>query len=611
MAKQIHFDASADRAYVTFAFGGSHATVYLEVGYMVPVAALAAFAAGSPPTMCSLEPDIIGAPTAGNGQELFMYQNGGPGTTIDGLWDDWGSKLPHSFVGAVPFVLKTLSKHTGAGGYFGVDGSTSPDSATGTDENGLMVGMNTGGGSKPGFESWVTHIKAGTTDGGSELFSFDAATAVDLSAFTLVFGDVTLVDPTPPPATVGYRSPFWRFCILDLKTFETLSFLDRLASSRVATYTLNHPAVSEGVVPSENPEINIPWPTVDSDPFLTEGSRVLLGFRREHDTPPYWQIRFAGIIMQLEDTAQSDNAFSHYTAYDPWQYLFSRPACKADGSLPGANGLSYSGEAANLIALDLLSNTIANQGICGIDAGIAYGGTGDYTGTIETCDLIDINFPQGTTVGQAWQTLANLDVLDIILEPIYDPINRPGYLVQANIYTQAGMPRDDAIFAWDMPSRSLVGISRLIEGGVSRGNEVKFFAGQGGAVSGGQSIPVQTDAASVAKYGEYWQQQFLPGQIVVAAVTQLAAAQLALAKDGKVTVAISPAPERSPIPFTDYWLGDRVPVYASNRFRAPIPAAGSPSSDVNVNYQRVYGVPLIIADDATEQINQMLTAIPA
>jgi hypothetical protein len=417
---------------------------------------------------------------------------------------------------------------------------------------------------------------------------------------------------TVTPATVGYRSPFWRFVVLDLISFETLSFLDRLAASRTATYTLNQAAVATGVVPSDNPEINIPWPDPDSDPFLTEGSRVLLGFRREGTllAPPVWQIRFAGIIMQLEDAAQSDNAYSTYTAYDPWQYLFSRPVCNADSSLPGVNGISFSATDANVIALTLLKNTIVNQGVCGIDAGVTYGGTAFYAGTQETCEAIDINFPQGTTVGQAWQTLANLDVLDIILTPIYDPINRRGYLVEANVYTQAGSPKDDAIFAWDKPSRSLVGISRLIEGGVSRGNEVKYFAGQGGSAPGGQTIPVQEDAASVTKYREYWQQQFFPGQNVAAAVLQLAAAQLALAANGKITVAISPAPERSPSPFTDYFLGDRVPVYASNRFRAPIPALDESSSDTN-NYQRVYGIPLQIADDATEEITQMLTAIPA
>lgn len=420
------------------------------------------------------------------------------------------------------------------------------------------------------------------------------------TAYSNVLGPV--VDPVPA-ARRFYQSPPWRFVILDLQTFETLSFLDHLMSSRSVTYTLNQPAVALGLVPSDDPEVNIPWPSAGSDPFLTEGSRYLLGFRREGgdgSTTGPWVIRFGGIIMQLEDVAESDDAFSHITAYDPWQYLFYRPVRNGPDfnyTLPGKNGSSYTQTRADVIIGEILRNTIHEEGFCGIDAGTAYGGTSYYGGTIENCAQVDINFQQGTSVGDAWQQLTNLDVCDIVLTPIYDPINRPGYIAELNVYTQAGTERDDAIFAWDKPSRSLVGISRLIDG-TQRANAVKFFAGLGGMAAGGQSIPVQSDATSIAKFREYWRQQFWPGQNVADAVESLAAAQLALSKDGRTTVAISPAPERSPIPFEDYFLGDRVPVYASDRLRAPVSG-----------YQRIYGIPIQIADDETETITQMLTAV--
>jgi hypothetical protein len=402
-----------------------------------------------------------------------------------------------------------------------------------------------------------------------------------------------------PPATLPYRSPAWRFVVLDLVTFETLSFLDVVATGRAVNYTLDAPTQAQLVVPSDDPEVSIPWPDPDSDPFLTEGSRVLVGMRRDGIYPEVWTPRFSGIIMQLEDTAQSDIAYSHVTAFDPWQYLLSRPVCNADGTLPGTNGISFSATDVDVIIGTLLANTIANQGMCGIDMGVAYNGTSFYDGTVETCPAVDINFQQGTSVGQAWSQLTAQNDCDIILTPIYDPVNRPGYMVQANVYTQAGTERDDAIFAWDLPSRSLVQISRL-QDGTLRANKVKFFAGQGGSATGGQSIPVQTDAASVAKYGEYWRQQFFPGQTVASIVQLLAASELAISKTGRLTVTISPAPERSPIPFDDYWLGDRVPVYASSKLRAPLQG-----------YQRVYGVPLAIADDQTESVQQLLTTEPS
>ena len=349
----------------------------------------------------------------------------------------------------------------------------------------------------------------------------------------------------------------------DLETFEVLSILDKLASNRQVTLTVDQPAVASMVVPSENPEISIPWPSAGDDPFLAEGTRVLWGLRREATTDP-WIIRFAGLILQLEDNAETDNAYTTLTAWDPWEYLFSRPVCNADGSLPGPNGISFTATRTDVIAAELLANTIDNQGPVGIDAGVTYSGTTFYDGTLDGSEMIDINFAQGTSVGQAWQALCDASYCDIWIEPIYDPNNRPGYLGQLNVYNQQGHERDNAIFAWDDPSRSLVAIHRLIEGN-QRANAVKFFAGQGGSAPGGQTITLQEDAASIAKFGQYWRQTFFPNQVVAAVVQALAFAQLQLSKNGRITVTFSPAPQRSPLPFTEYFLGDRVPVYASSQ----------------------------------------------
>lgn len=604
MDNYILFDATDGiEAKLSFDLGGSLSEVYVEIVCQFSAADLAAWFADR----SSSSPDFI---EVGDGA-VFLTDIGATGA-YNGWWDAFSvAAIPGHVEADTPHTAQYLYNTPRSAMQYEVDGdaSTFTSGIATSAASEVIVGLASP--NDPLGQLKVASIKVGTTFGGSDLLDFDAATAADLSAFTL-FGSVTLVQvPPTPPATVGYRSPFWRFVVGDLLTFETLSFLDRLATQRLVTYTLNQAAVAEGVVPSDSPEINIPWPDSDSDPFLTEGSRVLWGFRQEGalDAEPVWQIRFAGIIQKLEDAAQSDNATSKFTAYDPWQYLMSRPVCNADGTLPGPEGISFTATRIDVIAGTLLNNTIQNQGDVGIDAGLLYGGTGDYTGTIETLDAIDINFAQGTSVGQAWQQLCNAALCDIILEPIYDPINRPTYLVQFNIYAEAGAARDDAIFAWDMPSRSLVGVDRTYSG-TERANVVKYFAGAGGSAPGGQGIVEKRDTASVDKFGEYWRQQFFPTQIVAAAVEALAEAQLELSKNGRITVVFNPAPERSPLPFEDYYLGDRVPVYASSRFRAPLPDPNVPTSDQQ-NYQRVYGIPLTIADDATEQVQQMLTALPS
>jgi IPT/TIG domain len=519
--------------------------------------------------------DITGA--GATGPDAFSTHVGDSNGVVGFALELLGTPAP------TPPTIASLSPDHGPIGQSVVIAGTNFSTATAVDFNGTSASFTI----DSAIQITAT-VAPGTTTGPVHVTNPDG-TSTDDPIFTVAI----------PAATLPYRSPAWRFVVLDLVTFETLSFLDHLASGRVVTYTLDAAAQAEMVVPSANPEINIPWPDPNSDPFLTEGSRVLYGFRRDGEEPIPWTPRFAGIIMQLEDTAQSDQAYSHLTAWDPWEYLKMRPVCNIDGSLPGPNGISFTDTTVDQIIGELLRNTIENQGPVGIDMGDLYGGTTFYDGTIETCVSVSINFPQGTTLGDAWTQLTNQSDCDIVLTPIYDPTNRPGYLVQANVYNQAGSPRDDAIFAWNMPSRSLVQISRLIDGTL-RANVVKFFSGLGGSATDGSTIPAQIDVYSIDKFGEYWRQQFFPAQNIADIVKLLAQAELALSKNGRTTVTISPAPERSPIPFDDYFLGDEVPVYASNALRAPL-----------AGYQRIYGIPLNIGDDATESVQQLLTTEPA
>lgn len=420
----------------------------------------------------------------------------------------------------------------------------------------------------------------------------------DAGSFSLPLGPI---EANVPAANRFCQGPMWRFIVTDLDC-QTLTFLDRIATSRTAVYTLNAPAVATGVVPSDAPEVNIAH--TDGDPFVAEGNRILFGFRQEIVGGELtWVVRYGGLILQIEDIADSDNANTHYTAFDPLKYLFSRPVQTIEGNPVGVDGLSFTATRVDVIIGTLLLNTIVNNGTTHIDAGASYGGTGFYAGTIEMLPQIDINFQQGLSVGDAIKILTDQNYCDIILTPIWDPENRPGYVCELSIFAQAGAVQEDAIFAWDKPSRSLVGISRLLEG-TARANNVRYFAGQGGS-AGSSTVD---DATSIAKYGEYWSQQFWPGQKLVVAVTALAEAALDLQKNGKETVTISPIPGCTPLPFEEYFLGDRVPVYASNRFRQEIPRTPSGTNPPDVQYQRIYGMPIDIEDDSTEMIKQMLTS---
>lgn len=409
-------------------------------------------------------------------------------------------------------------------------------------------------------------------------------------------------------AAASFDSPLWRYFLSNLAG-EGVTDLSKLAADRQVETVLNAPLAMRGTVPSDDPQV---WITDagDGDPFVAEGTRLLWGLRRESETPPYYVPRGATLCQLVQDTAQQDDARTHFTGFDPWKYLMARPIVDAAGNLPGENGTSFTATQASVIIATLLKNTIVNHGHAYVDAGTAYAGTaiGTANCVLETGAgmVIDIAFQQGTTVGQAWAQITDLGVCDIVLTPVYDPFNRPNYLVELNVYAQAGSIKDEQIFAWNSPGRNLVAVDRQ-EDGTGRANKMLFFTGQGGKIDR-PTGPTSTDAASVAKFGQYWDQQFFPGQIVAAAVQSLSDRQLALRKDGKTTVTFSPAPERSPRPWQDYNLGDRVPVWVTRQEFRKLLAEDVGGSTPTTQYQRIYGWLMNISDDALETVDPLLTS---
>lgn len=394
---------------------------------------------------------------------------------------------------------------------------------------------------------------------------------------------------------VTFRDPLWRWILTELDG-TVVTWLDKLASNRAITYILNGSAIATCEVPSDNPEVNRIWDAAgtlfDDEPYVSEGTRHLIGFRREIEGgEPFWNPRYGGTILQLEDVAESEVAKTRMTAYDPWQLLYSRPIRNGAGGLPGQDGLSFTATKANVVAATLLKNTITEDGTLWLDAGTTYGGTSFYDGDFEDCPLIDINFQQGQMVGEAWDTLCSMAQIDIILSPLWDPDNRPGYIAQMNTYPLAGEQKPSALFGWDKPTRSLVGITNLHDGTI-RSNAVQYYESMGG-----DPVTLAEDTLSQGRYGVYFAQQFWPGLNIPVGIEAMAEHEVALRANGQHTVTLSPAPERAPSPFTEYFLGDQVKVNTSNRMREAL-----------TGYQRVYGIPIEISDDSLETVRQILAS---
>jgi hypothetical protein len=400
-----------------------------------------------------------------------------------------------------------------------------------------------------------------------------------------------------------FRGYEWRYVFTDLAGTIT-TYAEGIVRDRSVVLSLGEAEVISGRVNSDDPRVNTIF--TDGYPNVAPSKRIVYAFRREGDTPP-WNPRGAGILMQPEDQAADSAPVSTFVAYGPRRLLSARPVTATDGSsysLPGPDGYTFldisthTWMTGDQIALTVLKNTILSDGFCFIDAGVAWGGTAFWAGTIETTDPIAVNAQAGTSVADIWDQLEQAGNCDLVLTPIYDPVNRPGYTHELSIYRLAGQEQPAAIFAWDRLNRSVTSIDRMHDATPgSFFNRAVGYAGQGGAPV--PAVGTLDNAASIAAFGVYWSQQFATNMQLNdptgAAVLAFMEQQMRLVKQGKRTVTMTPIPDRSPIPLIAYGVGDRVKVYASRRLR--VTADG---------YQRVQTIPFQIDDNGIEHVPGLL-----
>ena len=400
------------------------------------------------------------------------------------------------------------------------------------------------------------------------------------------------------------------------------------------TANLDQPSSITADMRSNDPAVNTLF-DIDDDPLVAQSNRLLYVFLRLNAalpwTPSYledapWQCVASGIVMQPQDQADADSGATHLTAWDAWQYLNAIP-CFLDGSgaYIGSDPLPVTATA-DVIALQTLqyaAQSIAalglngpQPGFFGIDMPESYGGTSHYTGTVEVCPELDYSIQQGTSVGTVWTDLCTAgddeqgtaNCIDIVLEPIWDPVYRPGYTAQVSVYNLAGTTRPAAVMAWGSANRSSSTADRTHDASPGQFvNIANFYTGQAG-------YPVFVDgqwpnfAASISALGPYVLQQFFPDQPLASMVNAFATLTLSLQKQGKRTFTVDPDPTRSSVPFLDYFVGDRVPVLAPAGTSSGIGVPGAPGLRTAASgIQRVQTIPLQISPDGVVTVQQLQT----
>jgi hypothetical protein len=219
----------------------------------------------------------------------------------------------------------------------------------------------------------------------------------------------------------------WRSLVCDLAGGQ-LSLLDGHARDRTITARLNQPWDATGYVYSASRVAQADGP--DGDPVLSEGTRLLYVFRQEPDEAgSRWVCRFAGLIDNVDDIAQTEHAVTHYTARDPWQLLYNRPVTNpVNGHFPGADGITYAASPAGYVARSLIETTIATHGSVHLNMD---------DGTVDAGEDVTITFQQGTSVGEALDQVVATGHIDLRLDPLYDP-SQPGICAVFNALAKAG-----------------------------------------------------------------------------------------------------------------------------------------------------------------------------
>jgi hypothetical protein len=400
----------------------------------------------------------------------------------------------------------------------------------------------------------------------------------------------------PPASAISTAVPapkrYWRYVLCDI-TGAPIADLEKHVIGRSVDFNLDQPTEIHGSIYSADPLANLTY--TDGFPYLTEGDRLIYAFRRDYDgnadANPPWTIRAAGTVLNIEDNGDADTAISTFTAYDPWQYLYSLPVVNVLHPTDGTYDTTYVDTALGDIVVDLLTQahatyTFANPAATGIDI---------FGGTVESLPEVTVTFQRETSIGEALEQCCALGC-DIVLAPVYDPTLLPGVLANLNVYAAAGVERPDAVFGWNKSGRSLLQDNRQIDGTL-RANNIRFHL-QAEADSSEVTVTLQ-NAASVARFGDYFDTQYFPAA-TADMITGYANETFAERSEDKRVITLGPVPERSPQPFLDYYLGDSVKVEAGRQFRA-----------TQSGYQRVTGFTVEITDDALETVRDLRVYIPA
>lgn len=390
---------------------------------------------------------------------------------------------------------------------------------------------------------------------------------------TAVIGQPTVIATSPAPPPQARAEILWRIILCDALG-APIEDLTPYTYDRKISYRLNRPSVMTFRVPSDARLVNELAP--DGKPNLMTIRRVIKGYRAEvQGGQEYYNLRFIGLIWQIEDSGDLDSAWTNVVVFGAFQILSKRLCVNAAGSESAASFTNVDG---GLIVSTMLTK-LNSLSYSGIDMG-----TRDTTAA-RTADFSYLDM--ASAMAQLTGAYQGFDIEMVPLD------RRDGHLQTLNIKGRKGAYRPNAIFAWGLPPHNVNTINRLNDA-EQYANSV-LLLGAPPPVDGALPITSSQTAASPAEARVFRIMESYPDITNTAYLTALAQEELTFRQLAREMISFTPQPGRAPEPFTDYDTGDTVPIYVGSRLRGGFQGV-----------VRIYGFDLELTNESEERVTALL-----
>lgn len=364
----------------------------------------------------------------------------------------------------------------------------------------------------------------------------------------------------------------WRTVICDLSGTKIVA-LDGTAHDRAWQFRLNRPSMFTFRVQSD--DANVAGSFSDGHPFIEAGRRMVKCYRKElqSDATYKYVLRFVGLVWQVQDVGDDQNAWTTVTCYDPLVRLSKRFTL---------NYVSFAAVDGATIAKTLLDTTNA------------IAATGIQSGSTATTVVRTVNYAY-RAVFDAIQELASAFVgfdLDLTYLDRTD-----GIMANLDFVAKKGSVRAGAVFGWGVPPNNVTRVERM-QNMDTLANALTTIGATG--TGGGQIVSVGTDSASISAFGRYEAVDTFSDITDSGLLAALTADELNFRTMTRELVQFVPAPGMPaglPQPFIDWGLGDYIALVVGPRLRASF-----------AGVQRVYGFDIAVSDDGKEVVNGIYTA---